>query len=149
MKPPSRATQLASALVAGAIFGFGLALSTMVRPEIVLEFLRFSDLGLLLVLGSAVVVATLFYQLAPRALERPLFGERFELRRVPLDRRLVVGSALFGVGWGLSGVCPGPAIAGLGTGDAKLALTVAGLFVGALAQGLLFPPRAVGGSPRA
>ena len=77
----ARPSTLGAALVAGVLFGFGLALSTMVRPEIVIEFLRFRDLGLLLVLGGAVVVATIVYQAAPRLLARPLFGGAFELRR--------------------------------------------------------------------
>ena len=91
--------------------------------------------------GVAVVVATIVYQAAPRLLARPLFGGTFELRRGKLDARLVVGSALFGVGWGLSGVCPGPAIAGLGTGNWPLAFSVLGLFVGAYAQGRWFAPK--------
>ena len=63
-------------LVSGALFGFGLALSTMVQPEVVLSFLRFQDWGLMLVMGGAVVVTVLAYQLAPRLLRRPLRPQR-------------------------------------------------------------------------
>ena len=66
--------QLIWALISGALFGFGLSLSTMTHPEVVLSFLRFTDFGLLMVLGGAVIVATLCYQHAPRLLAKPLFG---------------------------------------------------------------------------
>lgn len=123
-------------LLCGALFGFGLALSTMVQPEVVLGFLRFEDWGLMLVMGGAVVVTLLAYQLAPRLLRRPLFGERFHAYVANWNRDTLAGAALFGVGWGLSGVCPGPAIAGLGTGNWALLWALAGIALGALAQGL-------------
>jgi uncharacterized membrane protein YedE/YeeE len=134
-KASPRAVQ-AAALAAGVLFGFGLALSTMIRPEIVLGFLRFTDLGLMLVMGGGVVVAMLAYQLAPRLLTRPLLGGAFALRAAALDRPTVVGAAIFGIGWGLCGVCPGPAIAGLGAGSFELGWAIAGIALGALAQGL-------------
>ena len=64
-------------LVAGALFGFGLSLSTMIRPEVVLSFLRFQDWGLMLVMGGAVVVTLVAYTLAPRLMTRPLLGGSF------------------------------------------------------------------------
>jgi uncharacterized membrane protein YedE/YeeE len=134
-KASPRAVQ-AAALAAGVLFGFGLALSTMIRPEIVLGFLRFTDLGLMLVMGGGVVVAMLAYQLAPRLLTRPLLGGAFALRAAVLDRPTVVGAAIFGIGWGLCGVCPGPAIAGLGAGSFELGWAIAGIAMGALVQGL-------------
>ena len=73
-------------LVSGALFGFGLALSTMVQPEVVLSFLRFQDWGLMLVMGGAVVVTVLAYQLAPRLLRRPVLGDHFSVRPALLDR---------------------------------------------------------------
>jgi len=123
-------------LAAGALFGFGLSLSGMVQPEIVLSFLRFSDLGLMLVMGGGVAVTLLAYQSLPRLLARPLLGSGFEVRQTVWDRDTWVGSALFGVGWGLCGVCPGPAIAGLGTGNFDLLWAVGGILLGALVQGL-------------
>ncbi len=122
-------------LVSGALFGGGLALSTMIQPEVVLAFLRFDDLGLLLVLGGATTVTLLAYQLGPRLLRRPPLGAEFEVRRAPFDRTIVLGAAIFGAGWGLSGVCPGPAIAGLGAGNWPLLWAVAGIAAGAWAQG--------------
>lgn len=126
----------AAALAAGVLFGYGLALSSMIRPQVVLSFLRLQDLGLLLVMGGGVVVTLITYQFAPRVLRRPLLGGTFGLRAAVLDRPTVVGAAIFGVGWGLCGVCPGPAIAGLGAGGYELGWAVAGIALGALLEGL-------------
>jgi len=123
-------------LVSGALFGFGLALSTMVQPEVVLSFLRFQDWGLMLVMGGAVLVTLLTYQLVPRLCKRPLLGDHFAVRPAILDRDTVLGAAIFGVGWGICGVCPGPAIAGLGTGNWSLLWALGGIALGALVQGL-------------
>lgn len=123
-------------LAAGMLFGFGLAYSTMVQPETVLSFLRLSDFGLMLVLGGAVAVVLAAYKLVPRILNRPLLGDIFHTHPSNWDRDTAVGAALFGVGWGLCGVCPGPAIAGLGTGNLDLLWALAGIAAGALAQGL-------------
>ncbi len=124
-------------LIAGALFGFGLALSTMVSPEVVLSFLHFQDFGLLLVMGGAVGVTVLAYQLAPRLMKRPLWGDHFAVRPAVLDRDTVLGAAIFGVGWGLCGVCPGPAIAGLGVGNSAMLIALAGIATGAWLQGWL------------
>jgi uncharacterized protein len=107
-------------LAAGALFGFGLSFSTMIRPEVVLSFLRFQDFGLMLVLGGAVGLVLLAFQLAPRLLRRPLLGDVFQTHGSAWGRDTAVGAALFGVVWGLCGVCPGPAIAGLGAGNWSL-----------------------------
>ncbi len=123
-------------LLAGALFGFGLSYSTMVRPEVVLSFLRLQDFGLLLVLGGAVAVAILAYQGLPRLLKQPLLDDHFHPHPAAWNRDTLVGAALFGVGWGLSGVCPGPAIAGLGTGNWDLLWALGGIALGALLHGL-------------
>ena len=123
-------------LVAGMVFGFGLALSTMIRPEVVLGFLQGKDFGLMLVMGGAVAVTVLAYGLLPRLLGRPLLGERFHHHASAWNRDTAVGAALFGVGWGLCGVCPGPAIAGLGLGNWSLLWALGGIALGALVQGL-------------
>lgn len=123
-------------LASGALFGFGLSLSTMVRPEVVLSFLRFQDLGLMLVMGGGVLVTLLAYRFGPRLMRQPLLGGYFHQHVSVWNRDTLVGSALFGAGWGLSGVCPGPAIAGLGTGNWDLLWALAGIALGALAQGL-------------
>jgi len=122
-------------LASGALFGFGLALSTMVRPEVVIDFLLFRDLGLLLVLGAAVAVTFVAYRLGPRLLRRPFAGDAFGAHPSEMALRTLAGAALFGVGWGLSGVCPGPAIASVGTGNWPVLVALVSMVAGAYVQG--------------
>lgn len=126
---------LAFVLASGMLFGFGLALSTMVKPEVVLSFLLWKDMGLLLVLGGAVIVTFVAYHLAPRVMESPLAGDSFGKHPSEMAARTLAGAAIFGVGWGLCGVCPGPAIAGLGVGNWPMLIALAGLLLGAYVQG--------------
>ena len=130
-----RGRALLVALLGGALFGGGLALSTMVRPEVVLQFLRLRHLGLLLVVGAAAGVTFVTYQLAPRLLRRPLLGGTFGVHPSELSARTLVGATIFGVGWGLCGVCPGPALAGLGVGNWPLLWALAGIAAGAYVHG--------------
>jgi uncharacterized membrane protein YedE/YeeE len=123
-------------LLAGGLFGFGLSLATMVQPEIVLGFLRFQDWGLMLVMGGAAGMAMVAYKVVPRWLARPLLGGAFLSQPAQWNRQTIIGAAIFGIGWGLSGVCPGPAIASLGTGNLDILWALAGIVFGALAQGL-------------
>jgi uncharacterized membrane protein YedE/YeeE len=132
---------LAFVALSGILFGFGLALSTMVQPEVVIAFLLWRDLGLLLVLGGAVVVTFVAYRIVPRILEKPWVGDTFNKHPSEMSLRTIGGAAIFGVGWGLSGVCPGPAIAGLGVGNWPLLIALAGLIAGAYFQGRFFATR--------
>jgi uncharacterized protein len=124
-------------LVGGTIFGFGLAFSGMSQPEVVLDFLKLDDLGLILVMGGAIAVTMPVFQL----LRRPLLAENNDPFRARADGRRLVGSVCFGIGWGIAGVCPGAAFASLGTGNAPVLLAVAAMFLGAWVQGRLFPDR--------
>ena len=103
-------------LIAGLIFGAGLALSDMVNPARVQAFLDIAgawDPTLMLVMGAALVPSAIAYVIR-RRMTQPLLGERFSIPDGrSLDRPLLVGAVLFGIGWGLVGFCPGPAIAGL------------------------------------
>ena len=132
-------------LLAGTLFGGGLALSDMVNPGRVQAFLDVAgawDPALLLVMASAVLVSALGY-LAARRMRRPLLAGRFWIpeNRV-LDRQLIAGAALFGIGWGLAGFCPGPASAGLVLGLWQPWLFVAAMFAG-MALHRLWADRAV------
>jgi uncharacterized membrane protein YedE/YeeE len=134
--PSNTPARLVATLIAGALFGFGLSVSGMVKPEIVLSFLLFKDWGLMLVMGGAVVVTALTYQFAPRLLKQALLGDRFHGHASVWNRNTAVGAAVFGIGWGLCGVCPGPAIAALGTGNWDLLWALGAIALGALVQGL-------------
>ncbi|NAW33792.1 DUF6691 family protein [Halomonas alimentaria] len=102
--------------IAGLIFGLGLAVSGMTDPARVLGFLDLAgawDPTLMFVLGGAVVTNFIGYRLVFKR-PNPIYAEAFQLpTRQDLDARLIGGSALFGIGWGLSGYCPGPAIASI------------------------------------
>jgi hypothetical protein len=128
--------KMLATLAAGMLFGFGLSFSTMIQPEVVLGFLRLQDFGLMLVMGGAVMVVLLTYKLAPRLTSKPVFGSHFDSHPSFWNKDTLMGSALFGVGWGLCGVCPGPAIAALGVGNLDLLWALGGMAAGALVQGL-------------
>lgn len=123
-------------LASGLLFGFGLAWSTMIRPESVLAFLTFQDLGLLLVLGSAVGLNLLVFQVFLKIRKQALLGGAFQQRPFTLDKQSLTGGVLFGLGWGICGICPGPALAGLGAGNADLLIALASIFAGAGLHGL-------------
>lgn len=123
-------------LASGALFGFGLSVSTMIQPEVVMGFLQFKDFGLMLVMGGAVLVVMFSYKLAPHLLKHPLLDKHFHTHPSVWNHNTLVGAALFGLGWGLCGVCPGPAIASLGAGNWSLLWALAGIALGALVQGL-------------
>lgn len=137
----------AAALIAGVLFGFGLALSQMVEPAKILGFLDVAgrwDPTLLLVMIGAVVVTAASYRLI-LGQPRPLLATRFWLpTRTEVDRPLVGGAAIFGIGWGLAGYCPGPAIAALGLGTWEAPVFVGALIIGSLTYKWLFEePRGV------
>ena len=123
-------------LLAGALFGFGLSVATMVQPEVVIGFLQFRDWGLMLVMGGAAGLAMLAYKGFPRWFKRPLLGGEYLTQPAQWNRQTLMGSAIFGIGWGLAGVCPGPALAALGTGNTEVLWALAGVVLGGLAQGL-------------
>ncbi|MFB6161392.1 MAG: DUF6691 family protein [Haloferacaceae archaeon] len=122
----------------GLVFGVGLAVSGMARPEVVLDFLQFDDLGLLLVMGGGIAVTGVTFAVAPRYLDRaPLTAREYVRRTKEFDRNVVVGGTIFGAGWGLAGICPGAAYASLGIGNYPILWAIAGMFLGAYAQGYL------------
>lgn len=130
-----------AALLSGIVFGLGLAVSHMIEPAKVLAFLDVTgqwDPSLLLVMLSAVVVSFIAYRLTSRR-TRPLLADKFFLpTKSELDRPLVVGAVIFGIGWGLAGYCPGPAVAALGLGTWEAPVFVAALAAGSLAYRWLF-----------
>ena len=143
MRPPL------AALAAGLLFGAGLALSDMVNPARVLAFLDLAgawDPTLAFVMAAALLPAALGYAVARRR-TRPLLGDRFWIpeNRV-VDRRLIAGAVLFGAGWGLVGLCPGPAVAGLALGYWQAWLFTAAMLAGMAAHRIsAAPPRLASG----
>ncbi|MFB6106204.1 MAG: YeeE/YedE family protein [Halobacteriaceae archaeon] len=127
---------LAVVVLGGLLFGFGLGYSQMARPEVVLAFLQLRDLGLLFVMGgAAVVTGVTFAVMSTRDVRAPLTGRAYGRRLKTMDRKVPVGGAIFGVGWGLSGICPGAAYASLGVGNLPILWALGGMFLGAYAQG--------------
>lgn len=127
-------TRRISEFLIGFLFCIGLIVSGMTNPAKVIGFLDISSLwdpSLMFVMGGAALIGFFGFRIAKTRRES-LFGRVISLNNVkPIDASLVVGAAIFGVGWGFSGLCPGPAIATLGTGEWK-----AGLFVVAMAAGM-------------
>jgi uncharacterized membrane protein YedE/YeeE len=126
-----------AALISGVVFGLGLSLAQMTNPDKVLNFLDMGgawDPSLLLVLGGAVVLSTIAFHFVLKR-KAPLWDDLFHmpLPKV-IDRPLIIGSALFGIGWGLSGYCPGPAIASLGFGNPEALWVVPSIIAGAALQ---------------
>jgi len=123
-----------ASLLAGLVFGLGLIVSGMANPAKVLGFLDLGgawDPSLAFVMAGAVAVSTVGFLLAGRR-KASLFGGPIALPGVRhIDRRLVGGSLLFGIGWGIAGFCPGPALVSLGSGEVK-----ALVFVGAMLLGM-------------
>ncbi len=121
----------------GLLFGFGLAVSNMVRQEIVLGFVQLRDLGLAVTMGAALLITTPIYQFAARARRQPPLGPDYDRLPRRVSSRHLIGGAVFGVGWGLSGVCPGSAIASIGVGNWPILAAIAGMLLGAWLQGVL------------
>ena len=123
-------------LFAGAVFGAGLAISGLINPAKVNAFLDIAgdwDPSLAFVMLGAVIVTAIGYRLVWRR-GRPLLEQAFALpTRRDIDPNLLVGAALFGIGWGLGGVCPGPGLAGLGFGATETLAFVAAMIVGMFA----------------
>ena len=130
----------AAAFFAGLVFGIGLLVSGMTDPGKVKGFLDVAgawDPSLAFVMAGASAVGLFAFALAKRRAQAFLGGAMRLPQRRDIDGRLVGGSIVFGIGWGLAGFCPGPALVSLGSGEAKAAVFVAGMLAGMLAYTLL------------
>ncbi|MGD9665812.1 MAG: DUF6691 family protein [Novosphingobium sp.] len=129
-----------AALATGTLFGAGLALSGMTNPARVRAFLDLFgnwDPTLAFVMGGAVLVMVVAWIIQKRLL-RPVLADAFSLpTRQDIDRPLLVGSALFGIGWGIAGLCPGPAFAGLALSPISAATFVIALIIGMILHRLV------------
>lgn len=137
---------LATAAVSGALFGAGLYVSQMVDPLKVLRFLDFGaiqsggwDPSLAFVIGPAIIVMFFAVRLGKRR-QAPLFDTDFhEPEYKKVDKRLVGGAALFGIGWGMAGICPGPAISLIAFLPDNLWIYLLAMFAGSLAGSVVIP----------
>lgn len=144
MTAASKSAYFASAALSGALFGAGLYVSQMVDPYKVLHFLDFAaipsggwDPSLALVMVGAIAVMFVAVRLTRRA-PAPLFDTRFHgPTSRQIDLPLVAGSALFGLGWGMSGICPGPAISLIAFWPTNLAVFLVALLLGSALGGLV------------
>lgn len=128
--------KLVTAYLIGLVFGVGIALSGMINPAKILNFFDIAgtwDPSLAFVMGGALVVTAVGYRLVFRN-PAPILDDRFHLPKASaIDARLVGGSAVFGIGWGIAGFCPGGALPALGTGRTDVIVFVLALFAGILA----------------
>jgi uncharacterized membrane protein YedE/YeeE len=126
---------IVAALITGLIFGIGLIVSGMVNPAKVQNFLDVFgqwDPSLAFVMGGAIAVTLPGYMLLKK-MHKPLFSVSFHWpTRTDLDARLVIGAAIFGIGWGLGGLCPGPAMTVLSTGGLAIVTFVIAMLAGVI-----------------
>lgn len=129
----NRLTVFLSALLSGLIFGFGLILSGMVNPAIVLAFLDIAgdwNASLLWVMGGAVSISAFAFHIGAKQ-QRSYLGLSISLPTSrTIDRRLLIGSFLFGAGWGIAGFCPGPALVMAGSGSSKAIIFTLAMLAG-------------------
>ncbi len=144
-----------AAFAIGLLFGLGIVVSGMVNPAKVLNFFDLAgtwDPSLAFVMGGALAVTFLGYRLVLKR-DGPLLGSAFHLPTArAVDRPLVAGAAVFGIGWGIAGFCPGGAIPALGTGRSEVLVFVASLLAGIViarfARGALSRPEGGARAPR-
>jgi hypothetical protein len=121
-------------LLTGILFGFGLTVSQMVNPQKVLNFLDVFgnwDPSLAFVMGGALGVFGSGYFLLIKRKDKALLGDEMPKKsQAPMDKKLIIGSGLFGIGWGLSGVCPGPSIANVSGFDSSMLLFIVVMIIG-------------------
>jgi uncharacterized protein len=132
------------ALISGLVFGLGLILAGMTEPLKIKGFLDLAgawDPSLALVMGGAIAVGVVAFTRA-RRMDRSWTGALMEIpSNDTIDRRLLAGGLLFGIGWGIGGFCPGPALVALGAGSPAAAAFVAAMFVGMVVHDKFLAPR--------
>ena len=133
------------AFLGGTLFGIGLAIAGMTQPAKIIGFFDFFgswDPSLAFVMLGAIMVYTPVYRWAVRTWQRPIWAPAFSLpTRKDIDGRLILGSAIFGIGWGLGGYCPGPAFTSVGAGSEQALLFGAAMLVGVGAYQLFMRAR--------
>lgn len=129
--------KLLFALISGMMFGFGISLAGMTNPDIVIQFLDITgnwNPALLLVLGAALSTTAIGYALVLRR-KAPVCDVQFHLpQQSTIDRDLILGSAIFGIGWGMAGYCPGAALAALAAPNQEIITFISAMLMGMVAH---------------
>lgn len=143
--------QTIASLICGAVFGIGLAISGMTNPAKIIGFVDITgqwDPSLAFVMVGALIVYAIGFRLSQRS-GKPILALRFQVpSRNDVDARLVGGAVLFGIGWGMAGICPGPAITALAFGMEKFYVFFAAMAVGSLAYSLTMKPKDASPAPQ-
>jgi hypothetical protein len=126
--------KLFSAFVSGLLFGIGLIIAQMTDPKKVLAFLDVTgqwDPSLILVMVAGLIVFSLGYFYLVKPLQKPLLADKFFIpKRKTIDKKLILGAVLFGLGWGLTGICPGPALTNTLTFEPKILAFIVAMLLG-------------------
>jgi uncharacterized membrane protein YedE/YeeE len=130
-----------ASLISGILFGIGLSLSQMINPDKVLNFLDIAgawDPSLIFVMLGALEVTFISFKVILKR-STPVFDHKFYLAtKKEIDKPLIIGATIFGIGWGLTGYCPGPAVAGLGFGNPEAVIMVIAIYLGFVVHRYLF-----------
>ncbi|MEQ1739921.1 MAG: YeeE/YedE family protein [Methyloglobulus sp.] len=130
-----------ASLISGILFGVGLSLSQMINPDKVLNFLDIAgawDPSLIFVMLGALEVTFISFKVILKR-PSPVFDHKFYLAtKKEIDKPLIIGATVFGIGWGLTGYCPGPAVAGLGFGNPEAVIMVIAIYLGFVVHRYLF-----------
>jgi len=123
-----------SAFIAGLLFGLGLIIAQMVNPQKVINFLDITgnwDGSLMLVMGAGLTVFSMGYFFIIKARRKPILTEQFFIpERKLIDNKLVTGAILFGLGWGITGICPGPAVTSILSANPKIVVFLSFMLIG-------------------
>jgi len=133
-----------TAYISGLLFGLGLIITQMVNPEKVINFLNIMgdwDASLLFVMGAGVTTFSLGYFFIIKPRNKPVLAPQFFIpeRRV-IDSKLMIGAIVFGIGWGISGICPGPAVTNILTFNPKIAIFILFMLIGMISAKIIITP---------
>ena len=130
-----------ASLFSGILFGVGLSLSQMINPDKVLNFLDIAgawDSSLIFVMLGALEVTFISFKVILKR-PSPVFDHKFYLAtKKEIDKPLIIGATIFGIGWGITGYCPGPAVAGLGFGNPEAVIMIIAIYLGFMVHRYLF-----------
>jgi uncharacterized protein len=130
--------RIVSVLVSSLLFGLGLEIAQMTNPQKVIGFLNITekwDPSLIFVMVGAILINTILFHLTKKK-AKTLFGDVLQIPdKTDIDKSLLTGTAIFGIGWGMGGFCPGPAISGLFRGEPGVYIVIASMLVGMFVAG--------------